>query len=143
MRKIKIITLFITISTLLLLAGCGPAKPSALSNEQVVSLTSEVLTALDTADYDLFTSQFSPDMLTAFPEADFEDLRNLLQTNSGGFVACSDEEPGLSNNKGYAIYRLICTYDLEDVAVTIVFKVDGSQVEGLFFDSPNLRAVSK
>lgn len=143
MRKIKIITVFITIFTLLMLAGCGPAKPSALSNEQVVSLTSEVLTALDTGDYDLFTSQFSPDMLTAFPESDFEDLRNLLQTNSGGFVACSDEEPAISNNKGFAIYRLICTYDLEDVAVTIVFKIDGSQVEGLFFDSPNLRAASK
>ena len=139
----KIITVFISLFTLLLLAGCGPAKPSALSNEQVVTLTSEVLTALDAADYDLFTSQFSPDMLAAFPESGFEELRNLLETSSGGFVACGGEEPGLSNNKGYAVYRLICTYDLEDVVVTIVFKVDGTQVEGLFFDSSNLRAASE
>lgn len=43
----------------------------------------------------------------------------------------------------YAIYRLTCTYDLESVIVTVTFKVDGDKVEGLFFDSTNLRKISQ
>jgi hypothetical protein len=69
-------------------------------------------------------------------------VRDLLQSASGKYV--STGKVSLSNNKGYAVYRIICKYEQEDVVVTIVFKVDGKQIEGLFFDSPNLRtAVQK
>jgi hypothetical protein len=80
-------------------------------------------------------------MLDAFTEDQFTLLRDLLQSNSGNFV--STGKLSLSNKQEFALYRIICTYELEDVVVTIVFKVDGTQVDGLFFDSPNLRAASQ
>lgn len=123
-----------------LLTGCQ-AKPAALSDAEVVQVTGRVLTAIDQNDYTAFTRDFSPTMLSAFPEAQFTELRVLLHETSGNYVACG--EPSLSNRQGYAVYRLICTFEKEEVAVTIVFAVDGRQVEGLFFDSPNLRARSR
>jgi hypothetical protein len=123
-----------------LLTGCQ-AKPAALSNEEVVQLTGQILTALNDGDYAAFTQDFSDEMLAAFPEDQFTALGTLLQETSGNYVSCG--EPSISNNGGYASYRLTCPFDLEDVVVTIVFKVDGDRVEGLFFDSPNLRALSQ
>jgi hypothetical protein len=125
----------------LLAVGCGPASPAALSNDEVLTLTGEILTAMDAGDYAAFSRDFSDEMLDAFTEDQFTQLRDLLQSNSGNFV--STGKLSLSNKQEFALYRIICTYELEDVVVTIVFKVDGTQVDGLFFDSPNLRAASQ
>jgi len=140
-RKTTLILTSLVAVLTLLLAACQPANPAALSDDEVLTLTSGILTAMDKGDYSAFTPSFSPDMLEAFTEAQFDELRGVLQDSSGGFVSCGDMS--LSNKDGYAIYRILCTYKLEDVVVTIIFKIDGSQVEGLYFDSPNLRAVSQ
>jgi hypothetical protein len=138
-RSVFIASLLAALS--LLAAGCGPASPAALSNDEVIAVTTNILTAMDTGDYAAFTSEFSEEMLAAFPENQFTELRDLLQSTSGNFVSAG--ELSLSNKEGFALYRILCTYDLEDVVVTIVFKVDGTQVDGLFFDSPNLRTSSQ
>lgn len=65
----------------------------------------------------------------------------MLQNASGNYISCA--EPALSNNQGYAVYRLTCKFEQEDVVVTVAFKVGGDKVEGLFFDSVNLRKLSK
>jgi len=138
MNRSRTTLLFVLLPLLaLLLAGCGPARPSAYSDEEVLTVTSRILSAMDANDYEAFIGDFSPEMLAAFGEDQFNDLRLMTQSTSGSFV--STGEMSLSDNKGYAVYRIICSYELEDVVVTIVFKVDGTQVEGLFFDSPNLR----
>ena len=139
--KTKFATLIaLTLIAALLLTGCQ-AKPAALSTDEVVQMTGQILTALDEGDYAAFTQDFSDEMLAVFPETQFAALQDMLQEASGNYVSCG--EPSISNNGGYASYRLTCPFDLEDVVVTIVFKVDGDQVEGLFFDSPNLRALSQ
>jgi hypothetical protein len=135
----SVISLLIALS--ILATGCAAPKPAALTDEEVTAVTQNVLTALDANDYAAFTRDYSPDMLAAYSEEQFTQLRDLLQSASGKFV--STGKLSLSNNQGYAVYRIICIYEQEDVVVTIVFKVDGKQVEGLFFDSPNLRTVSQ
>jgi hypothetical protein len=80
-------------------------------------------------------------MNSAFSQEQFTKLRNMLQASSGNYVAIN--KLSLSNNQDFAVYRIICTYEREDVVVTIIFKVDGSRVEGLFFDSPNLRTATQ
>jgi len=125
----------------LLLAGCGPAEPSALSDEEVLTLATELLVSVEDNYYDGFINDFSEEMLAAFPEAAFTDLRTTLQFASGSFISADELE--LTNNQEYAVYRIRCTYSLEDVMVTLVIKIDGTLVEGLFFDSTNLRAASK
>ena len=134
-KLVSIISLLIALS--ILATGCAAPKPAALTDEEVLVVTQNILTALDANDYAAFTHDYSPNMLAAFSEDKFTQLRDTLQSASGKYV--STGKVSLSNNQGYAVYRIICKYEQEDVVVTIVFKVVGKQVEGLFFDSPNLR----
>ena len=139
-KLVFVVSLLIAIS--IVMAGCAAPKPAVLTDDEVLVVTQNVLTALDANDYAAFTRDYSPDMLAAYSEDKFTQLRDLLQSASGKYV--STGKVNLSNNQGYAVYRIICKYKQEDVVVTIVFKVDGKQIEGLFFDSPNLRtAVQK
>jgi len=141
--KIPTTLLIVMIVTTLLLASCQPPKPAVISNDQVVQVVENTLSAIDAGDYQKFTQDFSDEMKKVFSEEQFTSLTDLLQNASGNYVSCADSDPVLSNNQGYAIYRLTCTYALESVIVTITFKVDGDKIEGLFFDSTNLRKVSQ
>lgn len=137
MKKVLILPSLLLLSALWL-SGCR-AEPAALSDEEVRQVTEQALTALSAADPQAFVNDFSDDMRALFlEEAQFTALREMLQETSGGFVSCGD--PSLANRGKYALYRLRCRFEKEDVMVTVVFQVGGSQVEGLYFDSPNLRA---
>lgn len=138
-RPVFLASLLIALS--ILAAGCGPASPADLTDEQVVEITRNILTALDTGDYAAFTRDFSDEMGTALPESQFHELRDMLHKYSGKFV--HPIEMSLSNKQGFAVYRITCKYEYEDVVVTVVFRIKGKQVEGLFFDSPYLRATPK
>ena len=134
-----IVSLLIALS--ILATGCAAPKPAALTDEEVTAIAANLLTAIDANDYAAFSRDFSPDMLAAFSETQFTQTRDMLQSASGKYVSAG--KVSLSNNQGYAVYRIICTYEKEKVVVTVVFKVDGKQVEGLFFDSPNLRTATQ
>jgi PBP1b-binding outer membrane lipoprotein LpoB len=134
--KGSILFLSLVILLTLFVTGCQ-AEPSALSDEQVVKVTESILNSINDMDYENFTQDFGEEMMAAISEDDFVDMRTMLQSSSGIFIAC--QQPALMNNAGYAIYRVICEFEQEDVVVTVTFKVDGDKVEGLFFDSPNLR----
>ena len=142
-NKIPMLLLIVTLATASFLTGCQPAKPAALSNDQVVLVVDNTLKAINAGDYQSFTQDFSAEMENAFTSGQFTSLVELLKNTSGNYVSCADSEPELSNNQGYAVYRLACKYDLESVLVTVTFKVDGDKIEGLFFDSTNLRKVSQ
>jgi len=137
--KITILSLSLVILLALSVTGCQ-AEPAALSDEQVVEITENILTAINTADYGQFVQDFGTEMVAAIPEDDFIDMRTMLQDSSGNFRTC--QSPTLLNNGGYAIYRMICEFEQEDVVVTITFKIGGDEVDGLFFDSPNLRKLN-
>jgi hypothetical protein len=126
----------------LLLSACQPPTPAGLPDNEVVQIIKSILVSIDERNMDTFTQHMSDDMKAVFTETDFGELSDLLQNTSGNYVSCADT-PDLSNNQGYAIYRLNCKYDKEDVIVTVTFKTGGEQVEGLFFDSKNLRSQSK
>lgn len=141
--KISPTLLIVTMVITLFLASCQPPKPASLSNDQVVQVVDNTLKAIIAGDYLSFTQDFSDEMKNAFTEEQFTSLADMLQNASGNYASCADSQPALSNNQDYAVYRLICTFDLEKVIVTVTFKVDGDKVEGLFFDSTNLRKVSQ
>jgi hypothetical protein len=141
--KNQITLLIVTVVTTLFLTGCQPPKPSAMSNDQVVQVVGNILKAIDAGDFQSFKQDFSDEMKNAFTEAQFTNLAALLKNASGNYVSYADSQPELSNSQGYAVYRLTCKYSLESVIVTVTFKVDGEKVEGLFFDSTNLRKANK
>ena len=137
---------FLMVSALLLimlagLSGCLTVQKAGLTDQQVASVTENILKALDQNNYAAFIHDFSPQMKSAFPQEKFSQLRSMLYNASGNFIYM--DEPSLSNNQGYAIYRFPTKYDNETVTVTITFVIGGQEVEGLFFDSANLRKVSQ
>jgi hypothetical protein len=141
--KIPTALLLVTLVTTLFLASCQPPKPAVLSNDQVVQVVDNTLKAITAGDYQSFTQDFSDAMKNTFTEAQFTSLADMLKNASGNYVSCADSQPALSNNQGYAVYRLTCKYDLEGVIVTVTFKVDGDKIEGFFFDSTNLRKATQ
>lgn len=128
----------------LLATACGALnpKPAALSNEEVRQLAESSLQALSSGDKEAFIQDFSDQMKAIYTDDQFENLRNLLAENSGAFVSC-EGEPQLSNAQGYVRYSFPCKYEQEEVVVTFVFEIDGSLVEGLFFNSANLRKATQ
>jgi len=142
----KVNSKYLSVSALILvllagLSGCLPVQKAELSDQQVASVTENILKALDENNYLSFTHDFSPQMKSAFPQEKFSQLRTLLYNASGNFIYM--DAPSLSNNQGYAIYRFPTKYDNETVTVTVTFVIGGQEVEGLFFDSANLRKVSQ
>lgn len=138
--KIKTPTVLLTLAlvAVLLLSACGPAKPSALSNEQVVAAVTNILTSMDAGSYAGFSRDFGPTLKNAMPETQFTGIATLVLRTSGKYVSCGTT-PQLSNSQGYAVYRLVCQFELEPVIVTVTVKVGGTQVDGLYFDSTALR----
>ncbi len=133
--------LFLALTLILATSGCAKPQPAGLTDEQVGTMTANILHAIDANDYQKFTQDMSDAMKSAFPELQFTQLRDLLQTNSGNFISIG--KPTLLNQNGYAIYRFPCEYEKENVMVTVTFPIGANKVDGLFFDSTNLRAASK
>ena len=137
----KKLGLMILCIVFLLTSGCGKPSPAGLSDAQVTSLTENVLKAIDAGDYQLFIKDFSDQMVAAFAPEQFASVQAMMKNASGKFV--SIETPSLLNNKGYALYRFTCKYELETVYVTISMLIGGEKLEGLWFDSVALRQASQ
>ncbi|MBN2550416.1 MAG: DUF3887 domain-containing protein [Anaerolineales bacterium] len=140
-KKLKVIFLLLLAGLLASSCSALQPKPAALSDEQVGEVVENLLLALDQGDYAAFSRDFSAEMKAAFTQAEFDKIRQMLQEASGSYISKSTAK--LSNSEDYAIYRLDCVYKQENVIVTVSFKVAGDKVEGLFFDSPNLRAANQ
>ena len=133
-----------TVLVLIMIVGasaCAKPQPAGLSDDQVGTMVDNMLQAINTGDHQEFTRDFSEAMITAFPETEFTKLRDLIQGTSGNYISLG--ELTLINQGGYAIYLFQCEYDKENVIVKVVFAIGGDKVDGLFFDSTNLRAASK
>ncbi len=141
MKTTKILALiFVLLCSALLLGGCKPASPAALSDDEVRQVTENLLLAVNENDYQSFIQGYSEDLLAASPVSQFDQLRSVLLEASGKFVSCANP-PDLSNQATYSVYEFQCAFEKETVRVTIVFETDGSLVEGLFLDSTGLRAI--
>jgi len=142
----KVISKQLSVSALILvllagLSGCIPAQKAGLTDQQVASVTENILKALDQGNYAAFIHDFSPQMKAAFPQAKFSQLQTMLYNASGNFLYT--DKPSLMNSQGFAVYRFPTKYADETVTVTITFVVGGQEVEGLFFDSANLRKAAQ
>jgi len=138
---VKLAALSALILVLLLTSGCSTPKSAGLTDQQITSMTESVLKAIDANDFQEFTRDFSDKMVSVFTQAQFDSLRGLLQKACGNYLSLGS--PGLTNNQGYAVYRIPAKYANETVYVTITFLVSGQKIEGLWFFSINLRKASQ
>jgi hypothetical protein len=132
---------FLALILVVATSGCAKPQPAGLTDDQVAAMVGNILQAINANDYQSFSQDFSDAMKSAFPESQFTQLHDLLQKASGNYASMGT--PVLLNQNGYALYRIPCKYEKEDVIVTVTFAIGGDKVEGLFFDSTNLRSASK
>ena len=125
------------------LAGCVGPKPAGISDAQVVQDVDQFLLATQTDDYQTSISNFSSTMKSSYSQGKFESVRGLLSKASGRFGYCSNEKPGLTDSKGYAVYTITCLFALENVTATVSYKIGGTQIEGLYFSSTGLLNLTK
>jgi len=116
------------------LAGCVGPKPAGISDAQVVQDVDQFLLATQTDDYQTSISNFSSTMKSSYSQGKFESVRGLLSKASGRFGYCSNEKPGLTDSKGYAVYT---------ITATVSYKIGGTQIEGLYFSSTGLLNLTK
>ena len=141
-RKLNpFIPVVIALMLIVIASGCAKPQPASLMDDQVGTVVDNILQAINANNSQKFTQDFSAAMISAFPEEQFTQLRDLLQQDSGNYVSLGT--PTLINQNGFAIYRFPCQFEKENVIVTVTFTIGGDEVEGLFFDSTNLRAASK
>ena len=76
-------------------------------------------------------------MIKAIPESRFDELVNLVSISSGKYL--SKELASSMEDRGYVVYIYVCEFEKEPVQITISFKLGYYEIEGLYFDSVNIR----
>ena len=139
-KKIQSALLSLSLAAALLLNGCAAPLPSSLPDDQVLQVVDSILKTFNAGDYASATKNMSAVMVKAFQDAQFLNMADQLKKTSGNYISCDGALIELSNNAGYAVYRLPCKFELETVTVSVAFFIASSEVEGLYFDSVTLRS---
>ncbi len=141
-----IMTLFLMLALVFQVSCSLEAKPQgtpAATDQQAKGMLENTLTAINDGNYTSFTADFSDQMKKTFTETRFTQVRDLVTNASGKFISAGDGELKAAGSPGSVAYVFTCKYEKEDVKVTLVYKIGGDKIEGLFFDSPNIRKASK
>lgn len=101
-------------------------------------ITENVLQGLNENNYTKFTKDMSDVMIKVLPESRFSELVALISGTSGKYI--SKELSFIEEYAGYIVYIYDCQFEKEPVKLTISFKLGYYEVEGLYFDSENIRA---
>ena len=101
-------------------------------------ITENVLQAYNENNYTKFTKDMSGVMIKAISESRFDELVNLVSISSGKYL--SKELASSMEDRGYVVYIYVCEFEKEPVQITISFKLGYYEIEGLYFDSVNIRS---
>lgn len=138
----KILSVSLLLS--LFLCGCIAVSKEEVGYEAppvlVDSITNALLMGLNDSDYNKSSQDFSPVLKQYLNETAFLSLRDVILNSSGYYISNSFAFSVVS--QGYVGYFYNATFSEELVSVIVSFKVNSSLVEGVYFDSPNLRALS-
>ena len=104
---------------------------------EINSISEEILQAINSGDYPAFSAHFSPIMKEALNESSFQNTRELILDSSGQYV--SNPNPRITSDSGYVIFVYDSQFEKEIVQMRITFLEGSDVVEGLWFDSVNLR----
>jgi hypothetical protein len=137
-HRTTLILILLASLTLAALVACGPQATATVSEAHVTALAEEKMQALNNGDYAAFTADFSEVLAGAIPETNFQDLRETILGASGRFESVTGLRLTNARTSGYVNYIVTCQFEEEEVLLTLVYAVDGEQVEGIFFNAPKL-----
>lgn len=137
---------FLLVAAILSLAltACLPGKAVKGADQEAVlayaePLADNILNAIETDDYALFSQDFTDEMKTAIDEAAFEDLREMLSTKVGSYQSRAVSSVRDVDGTLAVIYTAVFSKDDEVVITLSVTADEPHQVSGLYFTSPELR----
>ena len=136
MKQIFLILLLI----LVLVTGCAKNNSPENTGENAIADTKaeNILDGLNTEDYETFSRDLSDNVKESMNEEAFSRLGIFIKDNSGDYVTKTLAASKDENNMHTMSYD--CQFSLESVFLTITFNEDYSMVEGIYFDSENMRA---
>ncbi len=142
-KKEVIFVLLAVIILVIFLSGCSKSsedveKQKGIDLEQADFIANKMLKSFNNGNYEDFSSSFSVDMRRAMSYAAFNDLRILVLNSSGAYV--SKSEPNAASASGFVSYTYNCSFGKENVMFTISFKSGENKVDGVGFDSANIKA---
>ncbi|MGC1122558.1 MAG: DUF3887 domain-containing protein [Candidatus Methanofastidiosia archaeon] len=125
----------------LLATGCIGQKPETpLEGEEpeiwstiARPMAENILTSIETGDYQSFIKDFSEQMVKEMPEKNFLELKEKLNSQVGSYQSLSNLK--VTEQGDYIIVYFTAHYEKEDMTVKLVYKKDDSthKVQGLWF----------
>lgn len=137
----KILALILALFVLAL-AGCSSGKSVDSSFKgRVEPVAENILQSIKRGDRDAFLKDMDDKMKSAFNEAAFREMENLLTSKVGTYQSKEFWKAEKSGQYTIAYYKAKFDKEPDYVLVKVVTsEKDGVlYVSGLFFDSPNLR----
>jgi hypothetical protein len=123
------------------LAGCGKSGPSG-EPEYAGAIAENILQAINSGDYALYSGHFDDQMRQAIPEDLFQKSRDLIRGRVGDYISKEFvEKQVVQEIYTVVIYKAKFSEEPADVKVTVTFlETDtGVFVSGLSFVSPKLQ----
>ena len=145
-----LIGILIILSTLILSIGCGSKSPTTAtpssSNPVDIPVVADpiienILTGLKNKDYPAFSKDLSQGAKVVLSQTSFDQLYTQMQTALGEYQSKILFSSDTKDSKITAIYVTEYSKEPAGVFITLVLQPAGNgyQIEGLTFDSPNLR----
>lgn len=138
---LKIFTVIIILMLLgLMLPGCGepePAEPGYAG-----AITENILQAMNSGDYALFSEYFDEQMRETIPDDLFQKSRDLIRGKIGDYISKEFVETQIVDEiYRVVIYKARYSDEPADVKITVTFTETGSGalVSALTFVSPKLQ----
>ena len=105
---------------------------------KITTISENVVVSLNDGNYNSFIKDFSPEMKKELNKSNFLELRDLINNTSGEYVV--KLYSGKTTKDGYEVYYYDCVFKKEgSVSLVISFRINSYLVEGLWFDSTNIR----
>ncbi len=127
----------IIIVAILLVSGCAKTEPMQAQYPLADEKAENILEGLNRADYAMFSRDLSDSLRQTMDEQYMQRLGKFIRENSGEYVAKALAASKDENSMHTLSYD--CQFSLESVYFTITFNEDYSKVEGIYFDSINMR----
>ncbi|HII15077.1 MAG TPA: DUF3887 domain-containing protein [Nanoarchaeota archaeon] len=133
----KYITAIVLMAVLVLAYGCAQKAIPESQYPAADEKAENILQGISKEDYAMLSRDLSETLKQSTDAEYFSRLSKFIKENSGEYVskslAASKDENSM-HTRGYD-----CQFSMESVYFTITFNADYSKVEGIYFDSENMR----
>ncbi|MDO8517173.1 MAG: DUF3887 domain-containing protein [Nanoarchaeota archaeon] len=114
-----------------------PDNKNVLIEDQSSLIAENILQSINEDNYSKFSEYFSDNVKKTMTNSEYQKLKGLILDSSGPYISKSSSSQMLKD--GYELYIWNCEFKREKVIFSLSFKPTQNKIEGIWFDSTNLR----